>query len=99
MPVTSVKTMADYWLVEPPASRLLALHYGYGFEDQSSGTIPPGALTGATPFRKLPRWLQNSLIQKSGLSEVEFYRKLNAKAREQYAKEKPSGVPEGGVTE
>lgn len=79
----AVTVMWEYWCMEPPASKLLALRYGYGVKEESSST-PPGVLNRGIPFHKLPVWLKNSIIKRSGLTEIEYYRRVNAAAREKY---------------
>jgi hypothetical protein len=89
----TVMRMWDYWLLEPPASKLLAMRYGYmvGKSGDSPLMAIPGAtrvLKGRTAFRSLPRYVRDSIIKDSGLTEVEYYRRMNEAAKK--AIEKPT---------
>lgn len=80
-----VLKMAEFWALEPPMGWTVAAQAGYGRIEEATPPPPPGML-GRASFRQMPKWLQNSMIKKSGLTEVEFYRKLKQKEQEKLIK-------------
>ncbi len=85
-----VQELSAYWAIEPPANWLLKALTGYkeegGGEMQDERLFTQTVASKPKPFDELPLHIQRVIIERSGLTEVEFHRQRIALRKESLLK-------------
>lgn len=81
--------MADYWALEPPASYLMRVRWGFGRREEDSVAVLPRV---TTPFHQLPKPVKRLTIERwlrlnEGKTEADFFKHIKAKGLEKYAEQ------------
>lgn len=81
--MSDVMEMSRFWTMEPPSPFLLKGLTGYKEHGEvGDERLFTQTVSKAKPFDRLPEYLQKVIIERSGLSEVEFHRQRLQKRRE-----------------